>query len=164
MSMQIQGPTNEDVEDASIPMPVENVTGTVRRKGAMRTFPWLLRAAELNLVVPLPARTLPLTATLPLPLPPVIEEAPPQEDEEEDLLIPPVAKRPRLETSLEHALVEDEANNELGMEGRLKNAYPDYSGFCKACKTISSILPDTKTSLTGITPLDLPHSTARSRC
>jgi hypothetical protein len=106
MSMQIQGPT---AEDASMPMPMENVTGTVRRKGAMRTFPWLLRAAELNLVLPLPASTLPLTVTLSLP--PVIEEAPTQdEDEDEDLLIPPVAKRPRLETPLDHALVEDEAN------------------------------------------------------
>jgi hypothetical protein len=119
MSMQIQDPTDEDGEDASMPMPAENVTGKVRRKVAMRTFPWLLRTAELNLALPLPASTLPLpvTLTLPvtlpvtltLPLPPVIEEAPPQ-DEDEDLLIPPVAKRPRLETSVDHALVDDEAN------------------------------------------------------
>jgi hypothetical protein len=47
-------------------------------------------------------------------------------------------------------------DNVLGMEDRLKNAYPEYTGFFKACKTISSILPGTKTWLIGITPLALP--------
>jgi hypothetical protein len=42
-----------------------------------------------------------------------------------------------------------------GMETRLKNAYPEYSGFFKACKTISGILHNSKTWLTGIAPLAL---------
>jgi hypothetical protein len=76
------------------------------RKVAMRTFPWLLRAAKLNLVLLLPA-------TMPVALPPVIEETAPtqdeDEDEDEDLLIPPVAKRQRLEISTD-AEVDDDAN------------------------------------------------------
>eukprot|EP00978_Attheya_sp_CCMP212_P035257 scaffold152182_cov43-Attheya_sp.AAC.2 len=43
-----------------------------------------------------------------------------------------------------------------GMETLLKNAYPEYTGFFKACNTISSILHKSKTWLTGITPLALP--------
>jgi hypothetical protein len=48
------------------------------------------------------------------------------------------------------------ADNILSTDIRLKSAYPEYTGFFKACKTISSILPHTKTWLTGITPLALP--------
>jgi hypothetical protein len=116
MSMQIQGPTDEDANNeaafiAPVPM-VGNVTGTLRRKVAKRTFPWLLRGAALNLVAP----TLPVPApvTLPETFPPVVDvetppqvdedlpsppeaEAPPQVDEDEDV-IPPAAKRPRLES------------------------------------------------------------------
>jgi hypothetical protein len=81
MNMQIQGPTDEAT---SIPLPMEN--GALRRKVAMRTSPWLLRAAELDTVSPLPGT---LTPVIGAPLAP----------QDEDLLIPPVAKRPRLETS-----------------------------------------------------------------
>jgi hypothetical protein len=48
------------------------------------------------------------------------------------------------------------ADNILSMETRLKNVYPEYTGFFKGCKTISGILANTKTWVTGITPLALP--------
>jgi hypothetical protein len=47
------------------------------------------------------------------------------------------------------------ADNILSMETRLKNVYPEYTGFFKACKTILRILPHTKTWVIGITPLAL---------
>jgi hypothetical protein len=123
MSMQMQmqdRPTDdEDVEAASI-APMENMDvtdGTLRRKGAVRTFPWLLREAELNLVVPLPlpeALPLPVQGPVPVPVPvPSIEaEAPLQDEEEEaveDHFIPSVAKRPRLRLRLESSLSTDVA-------------------------------------------------------
>jgi hypothetical protein len=41
------------------------------------------------------------------------------------------------------------------IEQKMKKAYPNYTGFFKACKVMAGLLPSSKTWLTGITPIAL---------